>query len=149
MLRSEIVRRILEARGIAAAGLDAFLHPSLRDLARPEGLPGLAEAADAVLAAVSAKREVVVFGDYDCDGVCATAILVKTLTALGASVSPFLPTRLSEGYGMSDASVSRMLAEHPGVGFRAGDVLRIELFVNRQRSAEALREFRHVFCKSS
>ena len=116
MLRSEIVRRILEARGVTAAGLDAFLHPSLRDLAPPEGLPGLTEAADAVLAAVSAKKEIVVFGDYDCDGVCATAILVKTLTALGASVSPFLPKRLSEGYGMSDASVARMLAEHPGVG---------------------------------
>ena len=76
MLRSEIVRRILEARGITDAGLDAFLHPSLRDLAPPEGLPGLTEAADAVLAAVSAKKEIVVFGDYDCDGVCATAILV-------------------------------------------------------------------------
>ena len=135
MLRSEIVRRILEARGIAAAGLDAFLHPSLRDLARPEGLPGLAEAADAVLAAVSAKREVVVFGDYDCDGVCATAILVKTLTALGASVSPFLPMRLSEGYGMSDASVSRMLAEHPAVGL----VVTVDNGINSVRQVAGLR----------
>ena len=135
MLRSEIVRRILEARGIAAAGLDAFLHPSLRDLARPEGLPGLAEAADAVLAAVSAKREVVVFGDYDCDGVCATAILVKTLTALGASVSPFLPMRLSEGYGMSDATVSRMLAEHPAVGL----VVTVDNGINSVRQVAGLR----------
>ena len=135
MLRSEIVRRILEARGIAAAGLDAFLHPSLRDLARPDGLPGLAEAADAVLAAVSAKREVVVFGDYDCDGVCATAILVKTLTALGASVSPFLPMRLSEGYGMSDASVSRMLAEHPAVGL----VVTVDNGINSVRQVAGLR----------
>ena len=116
VLRSEIVRRILEARGITAAGLDAFLHPSLRDLAPPEALPGLVEAADALLAAVSERKKIVVFGDYDCDGVCATAILVRTLSALGATAEPFLPERLSEGYGMSDASVARMLAEHPGVG---------------------------------
>ncbi|MBO7684471.1 MAG: DHH family phosphoesterase [Kiritimatiellae bacterium] len=135
MLRSEIVRRILEARGIGAEGLDAFLHPSLRDLAAPEGLPGLAEAANALLAAVSERREVVVFGDYDCDGVCATAILVKTLSALGAPVSPFLPERLSEGYGMSDESVARMLSEHPGVGL----VVTVDNGINSLRQVAELR----------
>ena len=135
VLRSEIVRRILEARGITAAGLDAFLNPSLRDLAAPDGLPGLAEAADAVLAAVVAKRKVVVFGDYDCDGVCATAILVKTLSALGADVEPFLPRRLSEGYGMSDAAVERMLREFPDAGL----VVTVDNGVNSVRQVEGLR----------
>ena len=135
VLRSEIVRRILEARGITSEGLDAFLNPSIRDLAAPEGLPGLAEAADAVLAAVSAGRKIVVFGDYDCDGVCATAILVKTLSALGADVDPFLPRRLSEGYGMSDAAVERMLREFPGVGL----VITVDNGINSVRQVEGLR----------
>ena len=116
MLRSEIVRRILESRGIAGEDLEAYLGPSLSGLAAPEDMPGVVAAADAVLAAVAARRKIVVFGDYDCDGVCATAILVRALKALGASVEPFLPDRLTEGYGMSDASVGRMLERFPDVG---------------------------------
>jgi len=112
----EILETILLRRGVAAADIASFLYPSLEDLAKPEELPGIVEAADAVLGAVAANRLVVVFGDYDCDGVCATAIVVKALEAVGARVQAFLPERLGEGYGMSDASVSRMLEEHPGVG---------------------------------
>ena len=111
-----IVERILANRGISAAEADEFLHPAIGQLAKPEALPGVVDAADAVLAAVVAGREIVVFGDYDCDGVCATAILSKTLKALGATVAEFIPDRLTEGYGMSDQSVARMLKEFPSVG---------------------------------
>ena len=112
----ELVGRILEKRGISAAETDDFLSPSIRDLAPARELPNVEAAAEAILSAVRDRRRIVVFGDYDCDGVCATAILVRTLAAFGADVSPFLPERLSEGYGMSEASVARMLAENPGVG---------------------------------
>ena len=112
----ELIARLLESRGISADGLDEFLSPSLRDLAPPCELPNVDAAADAILAAVRGGRKIVIFGDYDCDGVCATAILVRTLSAFGADVSAFLPERLSEGYGMSEASVARMLKENPGVG---------------------------------
>ena len=112
----ELIARLLESRGISADGLDEFLSPSLRDLAPPCELPNVDAAAEAILAAVRARRKIVIFGDYDCDGVCATAILVRTLSAFGADVSAFLPERLSEGYGMSEASVARMLKENPGVG---------------------------------
>ena len=133
---SEILKRLLELRGIAAADFSAFLYPSLSDLAPPEELPGIVEAADALLAAISASREIVVFGDYDCDGVCAAAILVKTLEALGARVRPFLPERLTEGYGMSDASVARMLSEVPGVGL----VVTVDNGINSVRQIAALKE---------
>lgn len=111
-----LVARILENRGIGAAELEAFLHPTLDRLAKPEELPGVVEAADAILSALSERCLIVVFGDYDCDGVCATAILSRTLQALGGNVAEFVPDRLTEGYGMSDASVARMLRENPGVG---------------------------------
>lgn len=111
----EILVRILEARGVSAADLDAFLHPSLKDLAKPSELPGIAAAAKHLLAAIRARRPVVVFGDYDCDGVCATTILTKTLAALGAPVKSFLPDRLTEGYGLSAASVERLLKTVPEV----------------------------------
>jgi len=109
-----IVEQILRDRGIT--DFEKFLNPSLADLADPSSLPGVDAAAEVVLAAVRDKLPIVVFGDYDCDGICATSILVKTLTALGANIESFLPARLTEGYGMSDPSVARMLKEHPGVG---------------------------------
>ena len=132
----EILETILLRRGVAAADIASFLYPSLEDLAKPEELPGIVEAADAVLGAVSANRIVVVFGDYDCDGVCATAIVVKALEAVGARVQAFLPERLGEGYGMSDASVSRMLEEHPGVGL----VVTVDNGINSVGQIDALKE---------
>ena len=132
----EIIETILLRRGVAAADIASFLYPSLEDLAPPEDLPGVVEAADAILGAVSAKRLTVVFGDYDCDGVCATAIVVKALEALGARVHPFLPERLSEGYGMSDASVSRMLEEYPDVGL----VVTVDNGINSVGQIAALKE---------
>ncbi len=112
---SPLQARLLVLRGVTAGTADAFFEPSLTDLAAPEELPGVAEAADVLLAAVREGRKIVVFGDYDCDGVCATAILVQAVRALGGTVAPFLPERLTEGYGMNEASVERMLSEHPDV----------------------------------
>ena len=120
----EVLKELLRVRGINEANWEKFLRPSLRDLSDPAELPGIAAAADVILAAFAARKRIVVFGDYDCDGVCATAILVKTLTALAAvhpvsdipAPQPFLPERLAEGYGMTDASVERLLKEWPDVG---------------------------------
>ena len=124
----EVLQRLLRARGIDDADWEKFLNPSLRDLSDPDDLPGVARAADVILASLDAGERIVVFGDYDCDGVCATAILVKVLTDLATgrphvgpgrrvpTISAFIPERLGEGYGMSDASVARMLKENPGVG---------------------------------
>ena len=132
----ELITRLLESRGISADGVDEFLSPSLRDLAPPCELPNVDAAAEAILAAVRARRKIVIFGDYDCDGVCATAILVRTLSALGADVSAFLPERLSEGYGMSEASVARMLKENPGVGL----VVTVDNGINSVENVALLKE---------
>ena len=132
----ELIARLLESRGISADGVDEFLSPSLRDLAPPCELPNVDAAAEAILAAVRARRKIVIFGDYDCDGVCATAILVRTLSAFGADVSAFLPERLSEGYGMSEASVARMLKENPGVGL----VVTVDNGINSVENVAFLKE---------
>ena len=78
---SDIVKRLLRARGIAEEDFAAFLNPMLSDIGEVEELPGVSEAAEVILSAVAAGREIVVFGDYDCDGISATAIMVKTLAA--------------------------------------------------------------------
>ena len=108
-----IVEKLLEKRGLSGAELEEFLDPSLKRLANAPELPGVREAVEAILPFVCAKRRIVVFGDYDCDGVCASAILVKALRKIGGNAEAFLPNRFSEGYGITPPSVERMLAEHP------------------------------------
>ena len=115
---SPLLARLLAARGIGAQEAGAYFAPSISSLAAPSELPGVDAAAEKILDFALRGDRIVVFGDYDCDGVCATAILLKAIGAVakdGASPRPFLPERLSEGYGMNSASVSRMLAENPGV----------------------------------
>ena len=111
-----IVERLLELRGIGEDVREAFLDPSLRRLARFDELPGVREAVGVILPFVRDGREIVVFGDYDCDGVCASAILVTTLRRLGAKADAFIPDRFKEGYGLTAASIERLFREHPSVG---------------------------------
>ena len=108
-----IVERLLERRGLSGEALDGFLDPSLKRLSDASSLPGIGEAVDVIIPFIRDRRKIVVFGDYDCDGVCASAILVKTFRKLGAVADAFVPDRFAEGYGMTPASVERLLREHP------------------------------------
>ena len=75
------------------------------------GMADMREAREVVLRHVAAESPIVVHGDYDVDGVCSTAILVRALRRLGARVSWHLPSRLDDGYGLSRATVERLAAE--------------------------------------
>jgi single-stranded-DNA-specific exonuclease len=80
----------------------------------PLTLPGVREACELIVAHVRRGSRIAVFGDYDVDGVCSTAILLRTLRALGADPVWELPSRFDEGYGLSTAAVERLAAR--GVG---------------------------------
>lgn len=110
---SPTLARLLASRGIVPEGLDFFFEPSLRNLASAECLPGVAEAVAVIAPFVRTGRKIVVFGDYDADGVCASAILVSTLKKLGGNADAFIPERFGEGYGMTGASLERLHREHP------------------------------------
>ena len=129
-----VLRELLAKRGIAGSeSLERYFNPSIASLLPPDGLDGVSAAAELLLAQ---SGKIVVFGDYDCDGICASAIMTRVLATLGKNVSPFLPDRLSEGYGMSASSVSRMLAEHPDVKL----VVTVDNGVNSIEEVAALRE---------
>jgi single-stranded-DNA-specific exonuclease len=89
----------------------AFLSGGLTDLRDPETLPGVPEAADRILAAVKAGRQIVVYGDYDADGMTATAILVGCLEALDANTRWYVPNRFEEGYGLNAEALEKLAAE--------------------------------------
>ena len=83
-----------------------FLRPALDRLADPHTLAGMDDAVEAVVRAVESGRPILVHGDYDVDGQCATALLTRALTIGGANVIPFVPHRVSDGYDFGDAGLA-------------------------------------------
>ena len=83
---------------------DAFLAPSLAHVPDPFRIDGMEPAVDCIAAALRAGERILVHGDYDADGVTATALLTEFLRGLGADCLYFIPDRLGEGYGLSERS---------------------------------------------
>ena len=106
---SGTVAQVLVRRGLAdPERARAFLaadeeHP-------PAAFDGIDEALTTILAQVRAGARITVHGDYDVDGICSTAVLVRVLRALGADVDWYLPDRASDGYGLNARTVRRLAA---------------------------------------
>ncbi len=97
-----LVARLLVNRGVQAGDdLLGFLEPSLTRLSSPFDLPDLAQAAARLARAVRAREPVVVYGDYDADGLTAAALLYQYLQELGVPCHAYVPDRLTEGYGLN------------------------------------------------
>jgi single-stranded-DNA-specific exonuclease len=89
--------------------IENFLHPRLKNLADPFLLPDMAIAVERLLRAREQNEPLVIFGDYDVDGVTSTALLIKVLRALGWKADFYLPNRMDEGYGLSRDGVENCL----------------------------------------
>ena len=104
-----VVAQLLICRGIDdAETARQFLDTKLTDLRDPELLPGIKQAVDSIQAAIQAKKRITIYGDYDADGMTATAILYRCLTLLGANVGYFVPNRFEEGYGLNGSAVEQL-----------------------------------------
>lgn len=98
-----LVEQLLYNRGIKTeAEKEKFLSPKLEDYIKDLGIPGIAKAKKRILQAVENEELIIVYGDYDADGVCGAAVLYLGLTLLGAKVLPYIPHREKEGYGLSE-----------------------------------------------
>ena len=110
---SPLLAQCLVNRGILEPDQAArFLQPRLRDLADPLLLPNMAAAVQRLLRARRRGELLVIFGDYDVDGVTATALLLETFRALGWNVNYYLPHRMDEGYGLSRDGAENCLQKH-------------------------------------
>ena len=89
--------------------VDQFLRPKLKNLSDPFTLPNIERAVERLLAARESGEKVVVFGDYDVDGVTSTALIIEVLRELGWKIDYYLPHRLEEGYGLSQDGVENCL----------------------------------------
>lgn len=107
----ELVGRMLSARGVGIEAAGDFLVPTLRALLPdPSRLVDMDAAAERLAAAVRRGETVAVFGDYDVDGACSAALMVRALRALGCTVSHYVPDRLKEGYGPNPAAIATLCA---------------------------------------
>ena len=110
---SKCIARLLSRRGFGCAKeVEAFLRPRLSSLSDPFLLPQMGAAVSRVLAALDRHERIVLFGDYDVDGVTSLALLDEMLRAYGEAPQLFLPLRSEEGYGLSRESVERCLEQH-------------------------------------
>ncbi|MBL8055163.1 MAG: single-stranded-DNA-specific exonuclease RecJ [Anaerolineales bacterium] len=111
-----LIAQLLFNRGHATAGAArAFLAGDLPAGTDPMALRGLPETVDRVRRAVAAQELIVVYGDYDADGVTATALLVQVLAALGARVRAYIPSREDEGYGLNHEALRSLKADGAGL----------------------------------
>jgi len=93
--------------------IENFLHPRLKNLADPFLLPDMVAAVERLLRAREKNEPLMIFGDYDVDGVTSTALLAEVLRALGWQVDFYLPNRMDEGYGLSREGVENCLKKFP------------------------------------
>ncbi len=97
---------LLYARGVRTRDeAEQFLNPSLDGLHDPFLLPGMAETVALLKGAIAERKTILVYGDYDADGVCAASILMETLHEEGASLAYRIPSRHTEGYGLNPDAV--------------------------------------------
>ncbi len=129
-----VFRQVLFARGILdAPSAHAYLHPDPEPSAAEE-LLGLPQAVERLKWAISHQEMIAVYGDYDVDGVSATALLSEVLGCLGAQVRPYIPNRFEEGYGLNNEALDTLAAE--GVEL----VVTVDCGIRSPKEAEHARE---------
>ena len=103
---------LLRNRGVDNESRESFFSSSYaRDIHNPYDIAHMDIAVDRIMRAVKKKERVLVYGDYDADGITSTAIMVQALTDVGAHVIPYLPHRYEDGYGLNGAALTRMADE--------------------------------------
>ncbi len=134
---SPLVAQLLINRGIDEPEQAVlFLEARLGSLSDPELIPGAVDAADRIVRAIRDDRKIVVYGDYDVDGVCGTSILWTCLRLAGATDAEYyIPHRVEEGYGVNAEALRRLAREH-----KASLIVTVDCGISAVREAELARE---------
>ena len=116
--QEEIIKSLLKNRGLKTKSQqEKFLNPlkpsslTLKELAI--SAREIKKALNRIKKAIEKKEEVIVYGDFDADGICGTAILWEALAQKGAKVLPYIPDRIKEGYGLNNQTLKRLKEEKP------------------------------------
>ena len=103
---SPILANLLLNRGLRdPQEITEFLNPSLQQLSSPFEMVNMGAAVERILEAVEKKEKIVIYGDYDVDGICASVTLYQGLQVLQAEVDYYVPDRMEEGYGVNTTAL--------------------------------------------
>ncbi len=125
---------LLAARNIEPKNVDSFFESSLKNLSDPYRFPGIVKAAERLWTAVQKRELILIHGDYDTDGVTATALLAHVLRENGAEVASFLPHRFDDGYGFTPDSLAKSLDT---VGKNCKALVTVDCGINSVDAVEA------------
>ena len=107
---SRPIATVLAGRGINNGNIDNFFDATLKDLSSPYRIPGTKKASERLWTAIKKNEHILIHGDFDVDGITASAVLAWTLAQNGANVNVFIPLRLDTGYGFTPDSLDRALS---------------------------------------
>lgn len=108
--------QLLYNRGISDPdAVNDFLTPRLSKMADPIGMMGMKAAVTTVVKALENKKKLTIYGDYDADGLTATALLLNFFSMLDADVDAYIPDRFKEGYGLNPGAIQRIAAKGTGL----------------------------------
>ena len=91
--------------------IDLFLNPTRHDFHNPFLMPDMEIAVNRIIKAIENKEKILIYGDYDVDGITSITVLKKFLLERGAVVSEYIPNRLDEGYGLNKDAVKKVVDE--------------------------------------
>ena len=105
----ELLARILVNKGITEKEeIDIFINPTRRDFHNPFLMPDMNVAVNRILKAIRKKEKIIIYGDYDADGITSTTVLKKYLEERGLEVFSYIPNRLDEGYGLNKEAIQKI-----------------------------------------
>ncbi len=132
-----IIATILANRSITTVDqAAAFLEPTMDILPSPLELSGMEAATRRIFRALEHKERILVLGDYDVDGVTATALLVQFLKSAGADVMAHIPHRIEEGYGLQPKHINQLAAPH-----KVGVIITVDNGSSSHAAVEAAQRF--------
>ena len=110
--KQSIIDRLLEVRGIKSEEAKReFLNPLEITLMHPNAFCDMPKAVERIVKAIDEKENILVYGDFDADGVTSTSVLVKTFSYLGGTVDYYIPDRDTEGHGLNSKALVKLLAQ--------------------------------------
>ncbi len=111
---ADLKSQLLANRGLKSkSAIENFLHPALKKYQKELEIPGINKASARIKKAIKNSEQIICYGDYDVDGICATAIIYKALSSIGANILPFIPHRERDGYGLSTVGLDAIKLKYP------------------------------------
>lgn len=105
---NNLLATILVNRGIDCKKAKTFLNPTRKDFHNPFEMPDMEKAVERIIQAINNKEKIIIFGDYDVDGITSITVLKSFLSEIGITASQYIPNRIYEGYGLNKEAIKKI-----------------------------------------